>query len=487
MSPDTVLCELSALIFGSMGQVKPSERLISEVVDHVVDPFILCKLSSKLIMDEQSDFQGSSPSVSPASTLPTTPESGSENGDNSYFRLEDGQAFDSQKAESFILVIGGLGFIGSHTSLELLKAGYNVVIVDNLSNSFESVYLRIKKLAMNHFSGTGRVMPAVHFHKVDYRSRSMSFLLESYSDFVLDTTKTPLQPARLVRKSRIAGVVHFAAFKSVSDSLAQPIPYYLNNVCGLVSLVELLGKHNIRNFVFSSSATVYGAKANSGKPLREEDLVHHSEHYIDKDGSEVVAEPSITGLQSPYARTKYFCEAILADIAHSDPRWRIIALRYFNPIGCDPSGLLGEDPKGSPTNLFPVITQVLTGSREKLDVFGADWETRDGTAIRDFIHVSDIAHGHIAALASRSGTPFRTFNLGSGTGTTVVEAVQSLEAAAGRPIPLRWAQRRAGDVGFCVASNERANRELGWTAKESIARCAKDLWNYVSRAKSDTK
>lgn len=174
----------------------------------------------------------------------------------------------------------------------------------------------------------------------------------------------------------------------------------------------------------------------------------------------------------------------LADIAYSDPAWRTVALRYFNPIGCDASGVLGEDPNGTPTNLFPVITQVLTGVRRELDVFGTDWDTRDGTAVRDFIHVFDVARGHIAALASPNETPFRTFNLDSGTGTTVIEAVKSLEKAACQEIPVRWAGRRAGDVGFCVASNDCAFSELGWIAKESISQCARDLWNYVSRART---
>ena len=381
-------------------------------------------------------------------------------------------------------MIGGLGFIGSHTSLELLKAGHSAIIVDDLSNSFDTVFSKVQKLAAKHCAETGRVVPALHFHKVDYRSKSMRFLLESYSD--LAPVALSDGRSRLTRRSRIAGVIHFAAFKSVSESICKPIRYYGNNVCGLVELVELLGKHEIRNLVFSSSATVYGTKADLGRPLREEDLVHHPGTFVDEQGSEVVAEPLISGLQSPYARTKYFCEAVLADIAHSDPSWRIVALRYFNPIGCDPSGLLGEDPKGTPTNLFPVITQVLTGAQKELQIFGTDWNTRDGTAVRDFIHVSDVAEGHVKALASNMDVPFRTFNLGSGTGTTVSEAVRSLEEAREDTIPVQQTGRRAGDVGFCVASNERAFKELDWTAHRSIPKCAKDLWNYVSRTQRGT-
>ena len=422
--------------------------------------------------------QNSSGSLSLASSPPTTPCTGSEYGGAPQLSTTSGVH------GGFILVIGGLGFIGSHTSLELLKAGYNVVIVDDLSNSFDGVFSKIRKLAAKHFHDLHRPMPALHFHKLDYRSHSMRFLLESYSDLESVSPDGPDQSPSLARISQIKGVIHFAAFKSVSESISSPIAYYRNNVCGLVDLVELLVKHGIRNFVFSSSATVYGTKADLGRPLREEDLVHHPETYVDDHNQTVTAEPTVAGLQSPYARSKYFCEAILADIAHSDPAWRIVALRYFNPIGCDPSGELGEDPKGTPTNLFPVITQVLTGARNELEVFGTDWDTRDGTAVRDFVHVCDVARGHVAALAAPNEAPFRAFNLGSGTGTTVSEAVQSLEKAAGREIPVRLAGRRAGDVGSCVASNDRASTELGWSAKESIPKCASDLWNYVSRMQS---
>jgi UDP-glucose 4-epimerase len=256
-------------------------------------------------------------------------------------------------------------------------------------------------------------------------------------------------------------------------------------VCGLVELVELLGKHNIRKFVFSSSATVYGTKADEGHPLHEEDLIHHPEMYVDENDKEQVRMPVVQGLLSPYARSKYFCEAILADIALSDPAWRIVALRYFNPIGCDRSGLLGEEARGVPSNLFPMITRVLTGERKELEIFGTDWDTRDGTAVRDFIHVSDLARGHIAALSADINTPFRSFNLGTGNGTTVQEAVASLEEASRQPIPVRLAPRRDGDVGSCVAANARSVKELGWSATESISQCATDLWNFISKTQVD--
>lgn len=385
---------------------------------------------------------------------------------------------------SYILVIGGLGYIGSHTVLELLREGYNVIVVDNLSNSYESVLHNIKKLIGQHCLSKDVPVPLLHFHRVDYRSRSMRFLLESYADLATPTSGNRDYRDMLYR-SRITGVIHFAAYKSVTESIGKPLQYYKNNVSGLVSLLELLDRYNIRNFIFSSSATVYGSKADLGAPLREEDLIHHREDVIDELGVRTRIEPVVSGLTCPYARTKYFSEAILSDLAVADSRWHIVALRYFNPVGGDPSGLLGENPRTTATNLYPVLAQVLIGKRPALEVFGADWSTRDGTAIRDFIHVLDVARGHIAALRPRGETVesgFRAYNLGSGTGTTVLEAVRSLEAAAKLPIPLRWVERRPGDVGMCVASTRRAESELGWRPRESITRCAIDLWNYVQRS-----
>lgn len=358
-----------------------------------------------------------------------------------------------------------------------------MIIVDNLSNSYESVLHNIKKLIRQHCLAKNVAVPLLHFHRVDYRSRSMRFLLESYADLATPASGNG-DYRNLLYRSRITGVIHFAAYKSVAESIGKPLQYYKNNVSGLVSLLELLDRYNIRNFIFSSSATVYGSKANLGAPLREEDLIHHPEELVDEHGGRMRQDPIVSGLTCPYARTKYFSEAILADLAAADSRWHIVALRYFNPVGGDPSGLLGENPRTTPTNLYPVLAQVLTGDRPALDVFGADWSTRDGTAIRDFIHVLDVARGHIAALRPRGETVesgFRAYNLGSGTGTTVLEAVRSLEAAAKLPIPLQWVERRPGDVGVCVASTHRAERELGWRPRESIAQCAADLWNFVQR------
>jgi len=264
-----------------------------------------------------------------------------------------------------------------------------------------------------------------------------------------------------------------------------PIPYYLNNVCGMVNFLSLLQGFGIKNFVFSSSATVYGTKANDGVPLREEMCVHEPLTYTDNEGKEVTQEPGVFGLTSPYGRTKWMCEAILADVAKSDPTWNITALRYFNPVGCHESGLLGEDPRQPPTNLVPVVVRVLTGAQAKLEIFGTDYDTPDGTAVRDFIHVVDLAKGHVAALAAAAKgsikEPFRAFNLGSGTGHSVREVVSSMQKSSGTTIPVVDCERRPGDVGFCVAGVDRASRELGWRTQKTLDDCAADVWNFTSK------
>jgi UDP-glucose 4-epimerase len=381
---------------------------------------------------------------------------------------------------SYILVVGGLGYIGSHTTLELLKEGYNVVVVDDLSNAFRNVLDTVEFLAAEHCRANGRVTPQLKFHEADYKSPVMKSILASYSSQSLDPS------AHIQSPSRIKGVIHFAAFKSVEESINNPIPYYINNVCGMVNFLQLLQEAGIMNFVFSSSATVYGSKANQGTPLREEQCVHEYEHYVDNSGVEHVAEPGVAGLTSPYGRTKWMCEAILADIAKSDPRWCITALRYFNPVGCHESGLLGEDPRQTPTNLIPVVIRVLTGANPILNIFGTDWETNDGTAIRDFIHVVDLAQGHIAALAAaadgRVRHNFRTYNLGTGTGHSVKEVVESIQKASSKTIPVQEVGRRAGDVGLCVAGVSRASEELGWKTTKTLDDCSTDVWNFTSRS-----
>jgi UDP-glucose 4-epimerase len=378
-------------------------------------------------------------------------------------------------SEHYVLVTGGLGFIGSHTSVELLKAGYNVIIVDDLSNSFRSVFDRILMVAKRHFETHDGRCPQAKFYDMNYQddSRMRSMLVEHESMDIFGQTR-----------SSISGTIHFAAFKVVEESISNPLRYYRNNINGLVDLIGLLGEHDIKTFIFSSSATVYGTLADKGLPLREEHCVHRRETYQTVDGGLRVAEQGCTGLTNPYGRTKFFGEAILADVAASDPSWTITALRYFNPIGCDASGLLGEDPKKNPSNLVPGVVKVMTGQWEELSIFGADWNTSDGTAVRDFIHVTDLAKGHIAALSAahdgRGQSEFRAYNLGTGSGHSVMEIVNTMESVAQRRIPRRVIGRRAGDVGSCVAMASRAWVELGWRTEKSLRDACQDTSNFLA-------
>jgi len=385
---------------------------------------------------------------------------------------------DASDAESYVLVVGGLGYIGSHTVLELLKADYNVIILDDLSNAYLTVLHRIQKLANEYFATQKRSMPALKFHETDYRSPVVKSILSQYalpSSWGLDQ-ETP--------KSRIAGVIHFAAFKSVEESIRQPLRYYSNNISGLIEFTSTLEDFGIKTFVFSSSATVYGSAANNGIPLKEEHCSHQPITTIDSNGKTSTTPPGVSGLTSPYGRTKWMAEAILSDIATADPSWSIAALRYFNPVGCHESGLLGDDPRQKPTNLIPVIANVMRGKSPALKIFGTDWDTTDGTAVRDFIHVVDLARGHISALAAAIGGKiqgsFRTFNLGSGQGHSVVEVLGSLEKVSEMKIPAERVGRRDGDVGSCVAEVSRAKEELGWSTVKSLDDSARDVWNFMT-------
>jgi UDP-glucose 4-epimerase len=413
-----------------------------------------------------SSYSSPSPSLSPVSSQSSI------SGDDLEDDFVDLNSSQNVVNRDYILVIGGLGFIGSHTTLELLKEGYNVVVVDNMSNSHDSAFTNIQRLASKYRASRGLACPHLKLHKVDYRSHMMRTILGLYA--VQDTA---LSATRLCH---ITGVIHFAAYKSVEESTKKPLQYYQNNLSGLIDLLAVLGDFGIQNFVFSSSATVYGSVlSKGGRPVREGQLVHHE--AVDEDTTLLV--PGVKGLTSPYGRTKYFSEAVLADVALADPSWRITALRYFNPVGCEPSGTLGEDPRQKPTNLFPVVTQVLKGERPSLDIFGSDWDTCDGTAVRDYIHVVDLAQGHLAALAAAGTRPpelaFRAYNLGTGKGSTVAQVISSMEKAASRSIPVRQIGRRTGDVGFCVASTKRAERELGWKAQRSLDDCATDSMRRV--------
>lgn len=378
-------------------------------------------------------------------------------------------------ADRYILVTGGLGFIGSHTTLELLKANYNLIIIDNLSNSFLSVLERINFLASSYHEQRGAKMPSLRLHSHNFRDQlALRQLLKEYQI-----------PSKMGRPtSRIAGVIHFAAHKAIEESIREPLKYYANNVSGLIDFAATLGEFGIKTFIFSSSATVYGTLATSGLPLREELCVHREQIVRDDDGAERIVQPGCTGITNPYGRTKWMCETILADLAASDPEWTIVNLRYFNPIGCDSSGLLGEDPKQVPTNLLPVVVKVITGQYRELQVFGTDWETEDGTAVRDFIHVTDLARGHIAALnAANDGKlrdNFRTFNLGAGYGHSVMEVVSAMEEVSSKHILVRATGRRPGDVGSCVAVATRSHEELHWKTEKTLKDACLDICHFLN-------
>lgn len=386
--------------------------------------------------------------------------------------LFDDNSFFNVSSNRFIAIVGGLGYIGSHTSLEMLKAGYNILIIDNLDNSYFSVFERVKTLASEYCKRESQAMPQMQFEEADYRDeRAMRSILDRY---------------HVRNRSTIDGVIHFAAHKSVQESIQHPLKYYNNNVAGLIRFCQVLASYNIKKFIFSSSATVYGSTANSGLPLKEEYCVHHPESFVDHDGQYKTTLPGCDGLTNPYGRTKWMCEAILADLAYADPEWTILALRYFNPVGCDESGLLREDPRGTPTNLMPIVVNVLKGRLAALDVYGTDYPTADGSAVRDYIHVTDLARGHVAALAAaaeqRESVGFRTYNIGSGTGNSVFEIVGAMETASATKIPLNTTARRSGDVGSCVAVPARAEIELNWKTEKDIHACCRDIINSIRLA-----
>lgn len=328
-----------------------------------------------------------------------------------------------------ILVTGGTGYIGSHTVVELIQAGYEVVIVDNLSNSKEEVLNRIEKI-----TGTRPT-----FYKVDLLDR------ESLNQ-VFDAEK-------------IDSVIHFAGLKAVGESVQKPLEYYHNNITGTLILCDVMRKHGVKNIIFSSSATVYGEPA--FVPITED-----------------CPKGEIT---NPYGRTKGMLEQILTDLHTPDPEWNVVLLRYFNPIGAHKSGLIGEDPKGIPNNLVPYISQVAIGKRECLGVFGNDYPTPDGTCIRDYIHVVDLAKGHLKALQKlEPGTGVSIYNLGTGTGYSVMDVLHAYEKACGKEIPYEFKPRRAGDVVSCYCTPKKAKDELGWTAEYGIEDMCEDSWRWQS-------
>lgn len=326
-----------------------------------------------------------------------------------------------------ILVTGGLGYIGSHTCIALAEAGHELVVVDNLSNAKPQVLERIRELV------PGR---RIEFERADVRDRAAL--------------------ARLLDRQRVQAVVHFAGLKAVAESVEKPLLYYENNVGGTLALLEAMQAHGVPHLVFSSSATVYGDPERL--PLTEAHPLRPT---------------------NPYGRTKLMIEHILADCAGGDPRFSYVALRYFNPAGAHPSGRIGEDPRGVPNNLFPYIAGVAAGRLEKLHVWGSDYPTPDGTGVRDYLHVTDLARGHVAALeylAKRK--PSLTANLGTGRGYSVLEAVRAFEQASGKAIALEMSQRRPGDVAQCYADASLAARELGWRAQLGLEAMCRDAWRW---------
>ncbi|MBO4290880.1 MAG: UDP-glucose 4-epimerase GalE [Lachnospiraceae bacterium] len=326
-----------------------------------------------------------------------------------------------------ILVTGGAGYIGSHTVVELQNAGYDVVVLDNLSNSSEKSLQRVEKI-------TGKKVP---FYQADIRDRAA---LE-----------------KIFEAETIDSVIHFAGLKAVGESVAKPWEYYENNIGGTLTLTDVMRKHGVKNIIFSSSATVYGDPAII--PITEE-----------------CPKGQCT---NPYGWTKSMLEQILSDIQKADPEWNVILLRYFNPIGAHKSGMIGENPSGIPNNLMPYITQVAVGKREELGVFGNDYDTHDGTGVRDYIHVVDLAIGHVKALKKISEKAgLKIYNLGTGVGYSVLDIVKNFEEASGVKIPYSIKARGPGDIATCYADASLAKEELGWEAQYGIREMCEDSWRW---------
>ncbi len=329
-----------------------------------------------------------------------------------------------------ILVTGGAGYIGSHTCVELLNSGHSCIIVDNLYNSNEKVVDRIKKLS----------------------GKDVKF----YNNDLLD--KEALN--KIFNENKIDAVIHFAGLKAVGESVVKPLEYYHNNITGTLTLLDVMRSHNVKNIIFSSSATVYGKPA--FVPITE-----------DCPKGE---------LTNPYGRTKAMLEQILTDMNTADPEWNVVLLRYFNPIGAHKSGNIGEDPKGIPNNLVPYVAQVAVGKREFINVTGNDYDTPDGTGVRDYIHVVDLAKGHVAALKKvEKGSGVSIYNLGTGKGYSVLDVVKAFSKACGRDLPYKFAPRRPGDIAECYSDPAKAERELGWKAEKSIDEMCEDSWRWQSQ------
>ncbi len=329
-----------------------------------------------------------------------------------------------------ILVTGGAGYIGSHTCVELLNSGYQVVIVDNLYNSNEKAISRIKEITDKE----------VKFYKAD----------------ILDYEKLD----SIFESENIDCVIHFAGLKAVGESVKKPLEYYKNNIAGTITLCEVMKKHNVKNIVFSSSATVYGEPA-----------------FVP------ITEQCPKGIPTnPYGWTKSMLEQILTDLNTSDNQWNVILLRYFNPIGAHKSGMLGEDPKGIPNNLLPYVAQVAIGKLDCVGVFGNDYDTPDGTGVRDYIHVVDLAMGHVKAINKIKDNPgVKVYNLGTGKGYSVLDIINAFSQACGHEIPYEIKDRRPGDIATCYSDVTLAKRELDWEAQYDIREMCRDSWNWQSK------
>ena len=328
-----------------------------------------------------------------------------------------------------ILLPGGAGFIGSHTAVELLNKGKDIIIIDNFSNSNPKVLEAIKKITGKDFK----------FYEMDY------------------SDKDKLE--KVFKENKIEAVLNFAGYKAVGESVQKPIEYYMNNISGCLILLDVMRKYGVKKFIFSSSATVYGEPERI--PLTE--------------------ECKIGGTTNPYGTTKLFIEQILKDIYKSDNTWDICILRYFNPVGAHESGLIGEEPKGIPNNLMPYVVRVANGELKELSVFGNDYDTPDGTGVRDYIHVVDLAKGHLKALEKleKEGQGLYIYNLGTGTGYSVIDMVKAFEKATGKKVPYKIALRREGDIATCYADPTKAQEELGWKAEKTLDDMCKDSWNYL--------
>lgn len=327
-----------------------------------------------------------------------------------------------------ILVTGGAGYIGSHTCVELLNAGYELVIIDNFSNSKPEVLENIKKITGKDFI----------FYEMDYLNREK---LE-----------------KVFEENEIGSVINFAGFKAVGESVIKPIEYYINNVSGALILLDTMKKYGVKKFVFSSSATVYG----------------------DPEVVPITEESKIGGTTNPYGTSKYMIELMLKDLYKADPSWSIVILRYFNPVGAHESGLIGENPKGIPNNLMPYVAQVAAGKLKELSVFGNDYDTKDGTGVRDYIHVVDLAIGHVKAIEklNKESEGLYIYNLGTGTGYSVLDMINAFQKANNIKVPYKITERRSGDIATCFANPKKAEEELGFKATKTLEDMCRDTWNF---------